>query len=106
MFRTFRGYTDSDEIVQVLPEKFDPNKERAGTMSNETLAVVTPNVARVVREHFACNTLAGAELEDDGGPGSAYAHWEERIFQVPRLAKTPFFPVFSPIPTYPIRLAN
>ena len=56
--------------------------------------------------HFGCDTLAGAELEDDGGPGSAYAHWEERIFQVPSPAKAPFSPVFFQIPTDPVRLAN
>ena len=44
--------------------------------------IKTPNVLKYVREHFACDTLNGAELEDDGGAGSQWGHWEQRIFQV------------------------
>ena len=43
--------------------------------------MVTPRVVRAVREHFACPTLEGAELEDQGGDGTAFTHWEKRIFQ-------------------------
>lgn len=34
-----------------------------------------------MREHFQCNSLAGAELEDDGGDGTAGSHWEQRLFE-------------------------
>jgi hypothetical protein len=52
--------------------------------SDDPMPDVAPsaNVQRVVREHFNCSTLAGAEIEDDGGLGSAGAHWESRVFQV------------------------
>ncbi len=36
----------------------------------------------VVREHFACPTLEGAELEDQGNVGTALTHWEKRLFEV------------------------
>ncbi len=36
----------------------------------------------VVREHFACPTLEGAELEDQGSVGTALTHWEKRFFEV------------------------
>ena len=35
-----------------------------------------------MREHFACDSAPGAELEGDGGSGIAENHWEERIFAV------------------------
>lgn len=63
-------------------EKFQPSLDPVGQETDETLALLTPNVMRVARRHFDCAALTGAELEDDGGSKSAYAHWEERIFQV------------------------
>lgn len=44
--------------------------------------IVTPTVVAKAREHFQCPTLNGAELEDEGGPGTAGSHWESRTFQV------------------------
>lgn len=63
-------------------DKFGPNFEPADERTNQTLALLTPNVLRVVREHLGCETLTGAELEDDWGSNTAFSHWEERIFQV------------------------
>lgn len=34
------------------------------------------------RKHFNCPYLDGAELEDEGGSGTAGSHWESRIFGV------------------------
>lgn len=82
MFRLFQGYNDIGEVLEWTEEKFSPSYEIPGLETPETLAVLTPNVMRVVREHFACATLTGAELEEDGGPGTIYSHWEERIYQV------------------------
>jgi hypothetical protein len=47
-------------------------------VGNATRMLVTPGLVSVARQHFACPTLAGVELEDDGGQGSAGSHWEER----------------------------
>ena len=44
--------------------------------------IVTPTVVEKAREHFRCGSLDGAELEDEGGPGTAGSHWESRTFQV------------------------
>ena len=49
--------------------------------------MVTPRVVAEVRRHFNCNQLEGAELEDQGGEGTALTHWEKRILEV--------FPFFS-----------
>jgi len=43
--------------------------------------MVTPAVQREVRRHFNCPTLEGAEMEDQGGDGTALTHWEKRLFQ-------------------------
>ena len=37
--------------------------------------IVTPSVVAVVRAHFNCPSLTGAELEDQGGSGTAGSHW-------------------------------
>lgn len=43
---------------------------------------VTPRVVEEVRDHFGCDQLEGAELEDQGGEGTALTHWEKRILEV------------------------
>jgi len=54
---------------------------RTGRMRRTVQVVVTPRVVQTVRDHFSCPTLEGAELEDQGGDGTALTHWEKRIFQ-------------------------
>lgn len=44
--------------------------------------IVTPRVKQEVREHFNCEYLEGAELEDQGEDGTALTHWEKRVFEV------------------------
>lgn len=43
--------------------------------------MVTPNVLAYVRQHFGCDTLNGAELENHEQDVCIGSHWEERIFQ-------------------------
>jgi hypothetical protein len=43
--------------------------------------VVTPRVKSAAQVQLGCNTLPGAELEDDGGDGTAGSHWEQRLFE-------------------------
>lgn len=33
------------------------------------------------QKHFNCSSLEGAELENQGGPGTELAHWEKRLFE-------------------------
>ena len=40
----------------------------------------SPRVVQAVRRHFNCSSLAGAEVENDGGGGSAGSHWERRVY--------------------------
>jgi len=54
---------------------------RGGRKQKNLHMVVTPAVVREVRRHFSCSDLEGAELEDQGGDGTAYTHWEKRLFQ-------------------------
>jgi len=54
---------------------------RTGKMTKKISLMVTPSVVREVRRHFDCPTLEGAELEDQGGDGTALTHWEKRLFQ-------------------------
>eukprot|EP00899_Mesostigma_viride_P017281 jgi/Mesvir1/25554/Mv01791-RA.2 len=42
--------------------------------------LVTPAVTAAARAHFGCPALNGAELEHQGGIGTADSHWESRIF--------------------------
>lgn len=35
-----------------------------------------------VRDHFNCQTLEGAELENQGPQGTKLTHWEKRVFEV------------------------
>ena len=58
-----------------------PWKVRSGTMTRSVSLMVTPKVVEEVRRHFDCEKLEGAELEDQGGDGTALTHWEKRIFQ-------------------------
>lgn len=44
--------------------------------------MVTPKVVEEARRHFNCSKLEGAELEDQGGDGTALTHWEKRILEV------------------------
>lgn len=44
--------------------------------------VRSPNVVATAREFFQCAEMPGAFFEDDGGQGTANAHWEERMFEV------------------------
>ncbi|CAF3626894.1 unnamed protein product [Adineta steineri] len=72
-------YTPSDQVVKkVLRTNW---KIRGRTIDKEVTLLVTPKVQAIVREHFACRTLEGAELEDQGSVGTALTHWEKRLFE-------------------------
>ncbi|VDK86287.1 unnamed protein product [Litomosoides sigmodontis] len=43
--------------------------------------MVTPRVQQEARWHFNCMDLEGAELENQGGDGTALTHWEKRLFE-------------------------
>lgn len=43
--------------------------------------VSTPKVVQAARNHFGCDKLRGAQLEDGGGAGTSNSHWEMRNFR-------------------------
>jgi leishmanolysin-like peptidase len=55
---------------------------RGGHMNRVVDMMVTPRVVEEARLHFNCSVLEGAELEDQGGEGTALTHWEKRILEV------------------------
>eukprot|EP01017_Pseudomicrothorax_dubius_P008850 TRINITY_DN12930_c0_g1_i1.p1 TRINITY_DN12930_c0_g1~~TRINITY_DN12930_c0_g1_i1.p1 ORF type:complete len:635 (+),score=159.38 TRINITY_DN12930_c0_g1_i1:133-2037(+) len=46
----------------------------------DTTVVTIPKVVTWVRDYFGCQSLPGAELENEGGSGSKGSHWETRVF--------------------------
>ncbi|XP_062536228.1 leishmanolysin-like peptidase isoform X2 [Armigeres subalbatus] len=54
---------------------------RGGYISRTIDMMVTPRVSKEVRDHFSCQKLEGAELEDQGGEGTALTHWEKRVLE-------------------------
>lgn len=43
---------------------------------------LTIRVFWLLQAHFGCISLPGAEMEDDGGMGTAGGHWDERTLGV------------------------
>jgi len=70
----------SDKVIRTVVRKDWHVNNRNVTKTMEM--IVTPRVVEEVRKHFNCSTLEGAELEDQGGEGTALTHWEKRIFEV------------------------
>ncbi|EDX13514.1 GD18672 [Drosophila simulans] len=71
---------------------------RGGHVNKVVDMMVTPRVIAEVRAHFNCNKLEGAELEDQGGEGTALTHWEKRILENEAMTGTHTqSPVFSRI---------
>jgi hypothetical protein len=81
------GFTDDmfdkfiDASGQPIP-KSEVVQRYVDPYQRTTAMVITPTVVKEVRAQFGCDTLPGAALENEGGQGSANAHWEYRWFQV------------------------
>jgi hypothetical protein len=75
----FRGKHFVDASGQLLPESSIIARR---VVNDRTItSIITPRVQEVVKRHFECEAVSGADLEDDGGPGSAGSHWEQRLFE-------------------------
>ena len=46
---------------------------------NPVKQLTTPKVVAKAKAAFGCTTLAGLEIENEGGSGTAGSHWEKRI---------------------------
>jgi len=40
---------------------------------------MTPNLLAYAKFYYGCDSITGIPLEDDGGSGSAGAHWERSL---------------------------
>ena len=69
LFKTVKEVTRTDWVT------------RTGPMQHNVHIMVTPRVKQEAQRHFNCLTLEGAELENQGGEGTALAHWEKRLFE-------------------------
>ncbi|CUG00210.1 major surface protease, GP63, putative [Bodo saltans] len=49
------------------------------TLQKTTTKMTSPRVVAAARAYFNCSTLAGVEIEDQGGAGTSGVHWEKRI---------------------------
>ncbi len=61
--------------------------------ARKTSAIISPTVVKEARAQFGCNLIPGAFLENEGGQGSANAHWEYRWFQGELMVATNLFAV-------------
>ncbi|EGR30430.1 leishmanolysin family protein, putative [Ichthyophthirius multifiliis] len=46
-----------------------------------TTLVMTKNILQTARKYYACPTMEGMQLENEGGSGSLGSHWEQLIVQ-------------------------
>ncbi|XP_065336991.1 leishmanolysin-like peptidase [Cloeon dipterum] len=56
-------------------------KIHGGNITRTAQMIVLPRVVEEVQRHFGCDSLEGAELEDQGEDGTATTHWEKRVFE-------------------------
>ncbi|XP_063706190.1 leishmanolysin-like peptidase [Culicoides brevitarsis] len=86
---------DETTIKTIVREKWSV---RSGYINRTINMMVTPKVREEARRHFNCSKLEGAELEDQGGEGTALTHWEKRILENEAMTGTHTQnPVFSRI---------
>eukprot|EP01137_Pigoraptor_chileana_P036542 Opistho-2@32345 len=85
-FRDATGQPRTVRDSNGTPLKSDPSYQNTvKTYSDATLGktvskFVTETVKAELARHSGCPTIDGAEIEDEGGSGTAGSHWEERVF--------------------------
>lgn len=79
-FNRERGYYDPDEstLIRLIRDDWWTAE---GRISHPIHLMVTERVKVEVQKHFGCPVLEGAELENQGGDGTALTHWEKRLFE-------------------------
>ena len=79
-FNRERGYYDADDttVKTIIRDWWTAE----GMVPHPVHLMVTEKVKDEVQKHFDCDTLEGAELENQGGDGTALTHWEKRLFEV------------------------
>uniref|UniRef100_A0A672MKS7 Leishmanolysin-like peptidase n=1 Tax=Sinocyclocheilus grahami TaxID=75366 RepID=A0A672MKS7_SINGR len=72
-------YQWSDKVIKRATRLWDI---RGGHMVRHTVHLLaTPRVVEETRRHFNCPILEGMELENQGGAGTEFNHWEKRLLE-------------------------
>ncbi len=50
----------------------------AGTKPSQRVIIASPKVQAWARKYYGCDSVLGVELENQGGSGTQYSHWEKR----------------------------
>jgi hypothetical protein len=66
-------------MFQYYPGGLDNTIKKETIRGIERTIMITPKVVEHAKKYFNCDSIKGVELEDQGGPGSAVSHWEQRI---------------------------
>ena len=69
----------SPNLFDYFPEDSKPVTEIVEWNGQKRTVVCSPKVLKVAKKYFDCSSMEGVELEDQGGTGSAGAHWESRV---------------------------
>ncbi|XP_077071891.1 leishmanolysin-like peptidase [Siphateles boraxobius] len=72
-------YQWSDKVIKRATRLWDI---RGSHMVRHTVHLLaTPRVVEEARRHFNCPILEGMELENQGGAGTEFNHWEKRLLE-------------------------
>lgn len=74
-----QGFT-SEIFFPIVGEHITASDAYGSAVNYISSAVVLP----LTRSFYGCSSAVGAQLEDQGGSGSADSHWDYRIFNVSR----------------------
>uniref|UniRef100_A0A7I4YPQ5 Leishmanolysin-like peptidase n=1 Tax=Haemonchus contortus TaxID=6289 RepID=A0A7I4YPQ5_HAECO len=88
LFRMFPGAGKSrqGELMGLVPNVLDQFtrvdwETSKGSVKHDVYMIITPRLREEARRHFNCSTLEGAEIENQGMPGTLGVHWEKRVFE-------------------------
>eukprot|EP00293_Proteomonas_sulcata_P017554 CAMPEP_0184290964 /NCGR_PEP_ID=MMETSP1049-20130417/3087_1 /TAXON_ID=77928 /ORGANISM="Proteomonas sulcata, Strain CCMP704" /LENGTH=549 /DNA_ID=CAMNT_0026598257 /DNA_START=1 /DNA_END=1650 /DNA_ORIENTATION=- len=81
---------DADGCTSSIPSGYPPVQNGRTNIDKNTLQtftengvqrqrIVTETIKSVSKTHYDCQEIEGAEIEDDGGDGTAGSHWEKRV---------------------------
>ncbi|WIA35327.1 hypothetical protein OEZ86_003782 [Tetradesmus obliquus] len=94
------GFTDDmfDKFIDAEGQPIPQTKvvqAYTDAYGRSTSMIITPTVVKETQAQFGCDRVPGAALENEGGQGSAMAHWEYRWFQGELMVATNLFAVYG-----------
>lgn len=81
MHETFHGLGFSGSLLNYFPNRISTNQTvytKSGTFST-IYTMNGPNVVAWAKKQFGCSTANGMQFENQGGSGTANAHWEKTL---------------------------